>query len=191
MCVCVYDSTDEAERAKASVGTAALLEYLHEREQTNSRHENSTVEYTFCLGADAFMDLTDGKWRESERVLELLQGRLLVLNRIEQEAQASAAVDNDNNSDKQQQPQSQPDQKSTATAAASAIPEALQTRVNSISAAKLVSVPSLGAVSSSRVREAVAAQEWDMLEQNTSLVHPAVLAYIRRHGLYAATTDKK
>ena len=119
-------STNEEERVKVSVGTAALLEYFLQQEQPQEQ------EYTFCLGADAFLDLTAGKWKESERVLQLLQGRFLVLQRI--------GIQQNNND--------------TTT-----IDTALEKRVQSIPGARLVSLPSLGDVSSSRVREAVAKED--------------------------------
>lgn len=140
--------TDEAQKAQVSVGTAALLEYLHQ--QPNS----DDVEYTFCLGADAFMDLTAGKWKESARVLELLRGRCLVLHRRQTDNQDTTIHNH-----------------------------ALQARVESVPGATLVSMASLGAVSSSRVREAVAANDWQVLQQD-AMVHPDVLAYIREKGLY-------
>lgn len=157
---------NEEARSKVSVGTAALLEYLEEQQNNtnNLDHENMIKEeYTFCLGADAFMDLTAGKWKESERVLELLQGRFLVLNRIE-------CTNNSENG--------------LLANGETSIPEALKARVDSVPGAQLLSVPALGAVSSSRVREAVAAKEWEMLESD-EWIHPAVLTYIREHGLYS------
>ena len=151
----IASSTSEEEKSKVSVGTAALLEYLQEYEQCfRNNKSNLQNEYTFCLGADAFMDLTAGKWKESQRVMELLEGRFLVLNRIEDDA-------------KTQQ---------------NCIPVQLQERINSVHGARLVSVPSLGAVSSSRVREAIKSQDWPSLDEK--MVHPRVLEYIRKHGLY-------
>ncbi|GAX20118.1 hypothetical protein FisN_17Lh071 [Fistulifera solaris] len=64
----------EEEAAQVSVGTAALMEYYQSL-------DNSSVEYYFCLGADAFLDLLAGKWKESQRVLGLLQGRFVVFHR--------------------------------------------------------------------------------------------------------------
>jgi nicotinic acid mononucleotide adenylyltransferase len=56
------------------VGTAALMEYYHSVDKT-------CAEYYFCLGADAFLDLLAGKWKESRRVLDLLRGRFVVFHR--------------------------------------------------------------------------------------------------------------
>jgi nicotinate (nicotinamide) nucleotide adenylyltransferase len=55
------------------VGTADLLEMLME--------EEPHVDFTFCLGTDTFMDLTNWKWRRSKDVLTLLNGRIVVLLR--------------------------------------------------------------------------------------------------------------
>jgi nicotinic acid mononucleotide adenylyltransferase len=67
------NSAEEEERHKVTVGTAALLDYLLQR--------HPSTEFSFCLGADAYRDLLAGKWKESARVLELLRGRLVVLQR--------------------------------------------------------------------------------------------------------------
>lgn len=66
------ERSDE-EKKSTSVGTAALLEYLQ------AKHPNTT--FSFALGADAYRDLVAGKWKESNRVLQLLQGRLVVFHR--------------------------------------------------------------------------------------------------------------
>jgi nicotinic acid mononucleotide adenylyltransferase len=147
--------TSEEARAQVSVGTAALLEYLHQ--QDDSQHMEH--EYTFCLGADAFLDLTADKWKESERVLQLLQGRFLVLHRVDSERENGQGE-------------------------VSAIE--LRDRVAAVPGATLVSVPSLGAVSSSRVRDAVDAGEWASLKDE-HVMHPQVLDYIRQQGLYTST----
>jgi nicotinic acid mononucleotide adenylyltransferase len=69
----LYNISSQEERAQVSVGTASLLEFLHSTEPE--------FDFSFCLGADAFLDLTAGKWKESTRVLKLLEGRLVVLYR--------------------------------------------------------------------------------------------------------------
>jgi nicotinic acid mononucleotide adenylyltransferase len=150
----------EEERAKVAVGTAALLEYLHAQQQQQDDATEQATEYTFCLGADAFLDLTAGKWKESARVLDLLQGRLLVLHRVDNESPG-------------------PEKGSS---------EELRDRVAAVPGATLLSLPSLGAVSSSRVREAVAAEEWESFLQDEGVIHPDVLAYIQQQGLYSTTT---
>ncbi|KAL3900555.1 MAG: hypothetical protein SGARI_006216, partial [Bacillariaceae sp.] len=66
--------TDENELTTMRVGTADLLDMLLE--------ENKDAEYSFCLGADTFMDLTAWKkWKRSKDVLRLLEGRLVVVHR--------------------------------------------------------------------------------------------------------------
>lgn len=148
------ESTDEEEKANVSVGTAALLEYLHEKD--GERQEQN--QYTFCLGADAFLDLTAGKWKESERVLQLLRGRFVVLHRVDG---SDATIDAD--------------------------PDELEERVHNVKGAKLVSVPSLKDVSSSRVREAVGRGDWRVLDEQ--MVNPHVLAYIRQKSLYTSIQE--
>ena len=67
------DTMTETEIASLRVGTADLLEMLME--------EEPNVDFSFCLGADTFMDLTAWKWQRSKDVLRLLEGRLIVLVR--------------------------------------------------------------------------------------------------------------
>eukprot|EP00980_Cylindrotheca_fusiformis_P012543 scaffold3079_cov119-Cylindrotheca_fusiformis.AAC.19 len=63
----------EEEKQGLRVGTASLLEMLLEEEEN--------TDFTFCLGADTFLDLTSLKWKRSREVLELLEGRLVVFAR--------------------------------------------------------------------------------------------------------------
>ena len=157
----------ETDRSQVSVGTAALLEYLAEQ----SKEEK----YTFCLGADAFLDLTAGKWKESERVLQLLQGRCLVLHRAEEDGGDDATGE-----------------ETTIDAFPTSTTEKVQQKCNpssllvqrvaSVPGAKLLRVPTLGAVSSSKVRDAIAAG--DTASLTPDMIHPDVLAYILDKGLY-------
>lgn len=55
------------------VGTADLLDMLMEQELE--------TDFTFCLGSDTFIDLTDWKWKRSKDILSLLGGRILVIDR--------------------------------------------------------------------------------------------------------------
>ncbi len=55
------------------VGTADLLDML--------KLEEPDSEFTFCMGADTFIDLTDWKWKRSRDVLRLLEGRIIVFQR--------------------------------------------------------------------------------------------------------------
>ena len=54
------------------VGTADLLDML--------REEEPETDFTCCLGMDAFVDLTNLKWKRSEHVLSL--GRFVVIDRL-------------------------------------------------------------------------------------------------------------
>mmetsp|Transcript_3668 Transcript_3668/g.5390 ORF Transcript_3668/g.5390 Transcript_3668/m.5390 type:complete len:251 (-) Transcript_3668:129-881(-) len=65
---------NETEKMSLRVGTADLLDMFLE--------EEPTTDFTFCLGADTFMDLTKWKWRRSKDLLSLLEGRFLVIFRI-------------------------------------------------------------------------------------------------------------
>ncbi len=165
--------TDE-EKAALRVGTADLLEMLMEQEEKNY-HNNATTEspkteFSFCLGADTFMDLTDWKWRRSQDVLKLLGGRLVVVNRKQQDG-ADVATGGNGSIGETKQHQHQKDR--------------LKNRIDEINATPLgdqnivlLDVPSLGNVSSSMIRN----------EQNKELVKhmlsPKVLEYVIANNLY-------
>jgi nicotinic acid mononucleotide adenylyltransferase len=84
-------SASDEEKAKVTVGTASLLDYLG-----HALNEKDEMEFTFCLGADAFLDLTAGKWNESARVLQYFGGpKLVVLHRKGVAAAAAAAPGDD------------------------------------------------------------------------------------------------
>ena len=69
----VQEGMTDQEIEGLRVGTADLLEILME--------EEPDTDFSFCMGADTFMDLTAWKWRRSKDVLKLLNGRLIVLYR--------------------------------------------------------------------------------------------------------------
>lgn len=95
---------DEDGLGNLRVGTADLLEMLIEQEEAAAAaaaaaaiekdcgpaargdddkddDDATNDEFSFCLGADTFMDLTAWKWKRSHDVLRLLEGRLVVVNR--------------------------------------------------------------------------------------------------------------
>jgi nicotinic acid mononucleotide adenylyltransferase len=66
------------------VGTAALLDLL--------RIEEPDTDFTFAMGADTFIDLTDWKWKRSKDILkEQLNGRIVVFQRPSNEAASSSS----------------------------------------------------------------------------------------------------
>lgn len=62
-----------------------LIDYLNKNKNKNKLDddEDEQVEEvcSFVMGADTLLDLNAGKWKESARVLDVLQGRLVVLER--------------------------------------------------------------------------------------------------------------
>ena len=133
----------EEERKALSVGTAALLDYLQQSQEPAATdevsvgegggHQQTPVssvplvpEFTLCLGADTFLDLTAGKWKESSRVLELIEGRIVVLLRKVGEG---GVGESDGSS-----------------------PRLLEDRIREVPGSRLLHVEHLDDVSSSRVR---------------------------------------
>jgi nicotinic acid mononucleotide adenylyltransferase len=158
-------------RDQVSVGTAALIEYLNKNKNKQDDTEDEEVDveevYSFVMGADTFLDLTAGKWKESARVLDLLQGRLVVLEREQLNANSTAGA-------------STGDDNAAATDTADNV--ALKKAVDAVPGARLLRVDNLNHISSSQVRACPSVVE--IREQN--MVVPAVLEYMRQHGLYAA-----
>ena len=68
-----FPSAPESSLETLRVGTFDLLDRLTK--------EEPDAEFTFCMGADTFIDLTKGKWKRSEDVLQLLKGRIVVFQR--------------------------------------------------------------------------------------------------------------
>jgi nicotinic acid mononucleotide adenylyltransferase len=162
-------------RDQVSVGTAALIEYLNKNnakdKQDDDDDEDEEVEevYSFVMGADTFLDLTAGKWKESARVLDLLQGRLVVLERETANSTTTAnttAITGDDN----------------AAADTTDGKVALKKAVEAVPGARLLRVDNLNHISSSQVRDCRSVVEI----QDQNMVVPAVLEYMRQHGLYAA-----
>ena len=151
----VSKATTDEEKAALRVGTADLLEMLMKTE--------AATEFSFCLGADTFLDLTNWKWKRSRDVLKLLDGRLVVVNRKQQER-----ADDDNKN-------------------------RLQDRIDEINATSLgngnvflLDVPSLQDVSSSKVRNA------ENKSDVKDVLSPKVLDYVVANKLYGfETSDSK
>jgi len=173
--MCSETMTDE-EKASLRVGTADLLEMLIEEERGKNKNSNDVAnktEFSFCLGADTFMDLTDWKWKRSKDVLKLLEGRLVVVNR-KQQHQEGKAIDSQ---------QHQPIEKKSAE-------ELLKERVNRVNSSELANgqislleVPTLDNVSSSKVRNS---RDRDYVK---NAISSRVLDYMVSHNLYGFGND--
>jgi nicotinic acid mononucleotide adenylyltransferase len=172
---------------QVSVGTASLIAYLTRNKQTNNNNANKVndegeeevvEQFSFVMGADTFLDLTAGKWKESARVLDLLQGRLVVLERLTLTTTTTASTctttDDDNNAAHADTTADTADHMAAAVA--------LQKAVEAVPGARLLRVENLNNTSSSQVRECHSRPVAEIQEQN--MVVPAVLEYMCQHGLY-------
>jgi len=119
------------------------------------------------LGADTFVDLTDGRWRESRRVLDLLEGRILVFVRPSSRSASTTQ--------RQEDDSTSPDENDNDSGN---LPD-LEDRIGRVPNARLLRVDHLEDVSSSQVRSC------DDVSQLERMVVPDVLDYIREHELYA------
>lgn len=76
---------EEKDLKELRVGTADLLDMLIEA-QNGSHMED---EFTFSLGSDAFLDLTNWKWRRSKDIFKLINFRILVIQRLSPSSNSS------------------------------------------------------------------------------------------------------
>ena len=185
----------EEEKSNLRVGTADLLEMLITQEQqqigNNGEEKEEDVqvqvhhatEFSFCLGADTFMDLTDWKWKRSKDVLKLLNGRLVVVNRKQhtQHNQQQQQEGNSNNNNQQQQEQEQK------------LILLLRQRIDYINTSLngqviLLDVPTLGNVSSSMARSLLSSssKNGDTIKNLKNTLPLTVVDYIRKHELYGS-----
>ena len=188
------DNIPEEEKASLRVGTADLLEMLIEQSQ-NSEMSGTETEFSFCLGADTFMDLTNWKWKRSKDVIQLLNGRLIVINRrIELERtdqeKTPTLAQQENRGDKDSSAPAEDSSSSLARSGASILSDAsLRQRIDSINATLangnivlLDIIPSaVKNVSSSTARHHSFNNSTDELRR---IVPSNVANYIIRHGLY-------
>jgi nicotinic acid mononucleotide adenylyltransferase len=144
---------------KVSVGTAALLDYLH---------ATYDYEFYFCLGGDSFIDLVQGKWQQHDRILNDLllskeneehttQRRLLVLYR----ATTTTTANNETEHEKQ--------------------PLLIQQYAHELGV-RLIHIHHLGNISSTQIRNCQNVQE---LQSSNQMILPQVLEYIQQHRLYS------
>ena len=165
LCVCIvshtiyhlFHVTRHSDPATLRVGTAMVLEYLQQ--------QHPMTDFSFALGSDTFLDLTNWKWQRSRDVINLLEGRLFVLYRrqsIDGDADKSSSL------------------------------EQLQDRVNSVNqeftftteGIRILKIPSLTHVSSSMVRAS------SDLNELVNFLTPTVLEYIQTNKLYAFATKE-
>jgi nicotinic acid mononucleotide adenylyltransferase len=158
---CVRQANDPA-LFDRRVGTADLLDML-------CREEPDT-DFSFCLGADTFLDLMAGKWKRSHDVIRMLQGRLWIIPRPTETQDGNDGEIDESSAQRQ-----------------------LQARIDELNrhggiannAARLLTVPHLLPISSTSVRNCI-----DRTKLET-LVVPSVLTYIEENHLYAFRETKK
>lgn len=153
------------------------------------------MSFSVCVGADAFLDLTAGLWKESDRILSFFADtdtsspsplsvppnyrraassnrQLLVLHRSSSPANESpAGATNNNGSSVEAQEKQKNDDL------------VLARRVQDTAGSRLIRIGSLGSISSSQVRACLDT------EQLTRVVVPSILEYIQRNHLYQFSVE--
>jgi nicotinic acid mononucleotide adenylyltransferase len=188
--------SDEMQKSKVTVGTAALIDYYNyqmSRQRNNiDKYDINTVqstattnctEYTFCLGSDAFFDLTAGKWKESQRILQILQGRLLVLLREKSSSKpvtVSQCTTTETATSEQLNTHHHNDDIDEKVNSNQLLLQRIQARIDETCPnAKVLEIDHLDDISSSMVRQCPAdINIW------STMISPSVLQYIQEHRLY-------
>lgn len=167
----------EHEKSSVRVGTAELLEMF-------IMDEPDTL-FTLTLGRDTFMDLTDWKWRRSRDILSLLEGRLLVIHRLQEGSLASSSTNSSLEKEKHnldelnlQELKKRVDQTNKELNVVGHKCSDLQKDTEAIGPIKVIQIPTLSDVSSSLVRTTT---DKSLL---LNLVTTSVLEYISSHQLY-------
>ena len=177
-------SEGEEPKRGISVGTADLLEYYLSQDKSTTEAENLTNTYTVCLGMDTFLDLMSGKWRRTQDILDLVQGRFVVLYRKEEEQDNDDNDDDDDdrkptdrNWEKIKATNIDDDQSQPSDSKQRVLEEAIQKLEGAYgeSCCQLLHVPTLGAVSSTLVRSLSSTLSIRSMERNT-MVDSAVNA---------------
>jgi nicotinic acid mononucleotide adenylyltransferase len=181
----------EEERSNLRVGTADLLEMLIKQEQQqqegNTEEEVLHAEFSFCLGADTFMDLTDWKWNRSKDVLKLLDGRLVVVNRKQHDNKQQQEGNNNH-----EQKQEELELELELELEQKKLMILLRQRIDYINTSLngqviLLDVPTLGNISSSMARSMLSSKNGgDQIENLKNTLPLTVVDYIRKHKLYGA-----
>ena len=217
------------------VGTASLLDMLLEEDMKKEVSEGTattttttdstaaatgssggattSIEYTFCLGADTFLDLTEWKWVRSKDVLKLLQGRLLVLFRHGVKRRRKATAKNKNttttNATTTAVPSTTKDQDEDHEEMLTITQEYLQERIDKVNEmeeaynnVKLLkiddsdnendgesdnSIIKLNDISSTKIRSYCTNSDGAIskhLKDKPEIIHPKVLQYIQENNLY-------
>lgn len=170
-----------------SFGTANLLAYLHETATIPN------TKFVLALGADAFIDCLQGKWKESDRVLQQVHGFLVFARQPTNTTTTTTTktmlttMAKDGEGEKMSQEETTLSSISAVSSSSShhyyddtILQDCLQ-RANTHTAGntRLLSVNHLQAISSSQVRDSTDLNVWKQV------VPQSVLDYVLEHELYA------
>ena len=168
-----------------SFGTANLLAYLH------ATATIPNTKFVLALGADAFIDCLQGKWKESDRVLQQVHGFLVFARQPTNTTTTTTTtmyttMAKDGEGEKMSQEETTLSSISAVSSSSSQhyddtiLQDCLQ-RANTHTAGntRLLSVNHLQAISSSQVRDSTDLNVWKQV------VPQSVLDYVLEHELYA------
>ena len=74
-------------QSQFQTGTVDLIEMFMAQEP------NTNTDYCLALGTDTFLDLIAGKWKQSKHVLDLIQGRIYIIPRMQLHSQDHTPLD--------------------------------------------------------------------------------------------------
>lgn len=163
---------------EVKIGTHAVLAALQERYSDPEIHP-SGVEIHFVMGEDTFQDLCTGKWLKGEEILE--RYHIDVVNR-------SSGPD----AQQQQQQQHQQQTPDTGEGSVDSIPPDSQgTLLLKPRHHRRRWIPGLTQISSTQVRTWIREGRMEEeLEGKPERIHPKVLQYIQKEGLYGLASKQ-
>jgi nicotinic acid mononucleotide adenylyltransferase len=174
-----FVSTKPSESEKFRVGTADLLDMLIENE--------SNTDFTMAMGSDTFKNLVDQKWKRSDDIIKLLNGRIIVFVRKFNNDDKNT---NDGTNEQLQFENVNEKMRSDLKHYINKFNqkfldseddiEMKKNKLKNTSSVKLLEVPSLTSISSTSIRSTTA----ENIDKLQKALHPDVVEYIMKNKMY-------
>jgi nicotinic acid mononucleotide adenylyltransferase len=182
-------SSSSSSVAALLVGSADLLDML--------TRDEPDVDFALALGADAYADLSAGRWRRSEDILRMVGSRVVVFRRKSSSSAAAAGGgggegDDDDDDDDDDDEAEGPSREGVARwsrrvddGVGDANGNSADEAVRSPSSIMIVRIPTLSGVSSSAARATAD------VEALRGMLSAEVLEYVMRNRMYAFAEEEE
>jgi nicotinic acid mononucleotide adenylyltransferase len=177
-------SSSSSSVAALLVGSADLLDML--------TRDEPDVDFALALGADAYADLSAGRWRRSEDILRMVGSRVVVFRRKSSSSAAAAGGGGGEGDDDDDEAEGPPREGVAARRSwrvddgvGDANGKGADDAVRSPSSIMIVRVPTLSGVSSSAARATAD------VEALRGMLSAEVLEYVMRNRMYAFAAEEE